>query len=90
MPAKKTPMRMCLGCREMHPKKELLRIVRTPDGSVKMDLTGKVSGRGAYICAKQACLDKASRSRAIERALEVGLNEDVLSMLREGIDKGDG
>ena len=62
MPAKKVPMRMCVGCREMKPKKELLRIVRSPEGEISVDRTGKVSGRGAYICANAECLNRARKS----------------------------
>ena len=70
MPGKKIPMRMCVGCREMRPKKELLRIVRTPEEEIRVDKTGKASGRGAYICPKAECLEKAQKIRALERALE--------------------
>ena len=70
MPAKKVPMRMCVGCREMKPKKELLRIVRSPEGEISVDRTGKVSGRGAYICANAECLSRARKIKALERALD--------------------
>ncbi|MBQ9833250.1 MAG: YlxR family protein [Clostridia bacterium] len=89
MPPKKIPMRMCVGCREMHPKKELLRIVRTSDGKTVADSTGKVSGRGAYICPKKECFDKARKIRGIERALEVDISDEVFESLREGIDESD-
>ena len=67
--AKKIPMRMCVSCREMQPKKELVRVVRTPEGAVVLDTTGRANGRGAYLCKKCACLEKAIKSRALERAL---------------------
>lgn len=67
---KKIPMRMCVGCREMWPKKELLRVVRNNEGAIRIDLTGKASGRGAYICPKTDCLQRAKKSRALERAFE--------------------
>ncbi len=80
---KKTPMRMCVGCREMFPKKELLRIVRSPEGEVSIDLTGKKSGRGAYVCHSGECLSKAIRHKQLERALETRLGDDVAEALKE-------
>lgn len=80
---KKTPLRMCVGCREMKEKRELLRIVRTPERSGEIDPTGKKSGRGAYICNDPACLKKARKSRALERALNVSLGEEVYLRLEE-------
>lgn len=67
MSAKKTPMRMCTGCREMKPKQQLIRIVKTPDGEIKLDTTGRLNGRGAYICKSADCLKKRRR-RALCRA----------------------
>lgn len=86
MSPKKIPMRMCVGCREMHPKKELLRIVRTVDGKTVADPTSKVSGRGAYICPNQECFLKARKIRGIERALEVEISDEVFESLRKGIE----
>lgn len=80
---KKTPLRMCVGCREMKEKRELLRIVRTSERSGEIDPTGKKSGRGAYICNDPACLKKARKSRALERALNVSLGEEVYLRLEE-------
>lgn len=74
---------MCVGCREMKEKRELLRIVRTPERSGEIDPTGKKSGRGAYICNDPACLKKARKSRALERALNVSLGEEVYLRLEE-------
>lgn len=68
MKQKKIPMRMCVSCREMMPKRELIRVVRSEDG-IAVDPTGKAPGRGAYICGEPACLAKAQKSRALERAL---------------------
>ncbi len=85
MPAKKVPMRMCVGCREMKPKKELLRIVRSPEGELCVDRTGKVSGRGAYICANAECLNRARKIKALERALEHGIEDEVFSRLASEI-----
>ena len=64
----KIPMRMCTGCREMKPKRELIRIVKTPDGEIKPDATGRLNGRGAYICRSVECFKKARRSGALQRA----------------------
>lgn len=80
---KKIPMRQCLGCREMKQKKELIRVVRAPDGSVSLDLKGKSPGRGAYVCPNEQCLKKAVKSRALERALEVEVPEDIYKTLGE-------
>ena len=74
---KKIPERQCLGCNEHKPKKELLRVVRTPDGEILLDFTGKKSGRGAYICRDVTCLKRARKSRRIDRALEVSIPEEV-------------
>ena len=67
---KKIPMRQCVGCREMKPKKELIRVVRSPEGQVSLDFRGKLPGRGAYVCPNPACLAKARKSKALERAFE--------------------
>ena len=80
--AKKIPMRMCVSCREMRPKKELTRVVRTPEGTVVIDPTGRANGRGAYLCLKTACLDKAVKSRALERALETKIEPETYDTLR--------
>ena len=81
--AKKIPMRMCVSCREMQPKKELVRVVRTPEGAVVLDTTGRANGRGAYLCKKSACLEKAIKSRALERALETKIEPEVYEALRK-------
>ena len=85
---KKTPMRMCVACREMRAKKELVRIVRTPEGNVIVDRTGRANGRGAYLCDDMACLERALKIRAIERALEVSLTPEVTGQLREELHGG--
>lgn len=81
MKPKKIPMRMCVGCREMKPKKELIRVVRGPDGTVSMDPVGKKPGRGAYVCRKEACLARAIKQRQLERQLEVQLTPEVSEAL---------
>lgn len=78
---KKIPMRQCLGCRQMKPKRELTRVVRAKDGSVSLDLKGKAPGRGAYVCPSADCLKAAMRSRAIERSLEVSIPPELYDAL---------
>ncbi len=79
---KKVPMRQCLGCREMLPKRELIRVVRSPEGEISIDLKGKKSGRGAYICHKEECLAKAIKSRSLERAFSVSIPAEIYDKLR--------
>lgn len=74
---KKLPLRQCLGCREMKPKKELIRVVRSPEGQVSLDFKGKLPGRGAYVCPNPQCLKKAQKSRALERAFSAPLPPEV-------------
>jgi predicted RNA-binding protein YlxR (DUF448 family) len=78
---KKIPQRKCLGCMETFPKKELIRVVRTPEGDVCIDLKGKMSGRGAYICKKEACLKKAVKSKRIQTNLEVTISDELIESL---------
>ena len=85
MKTKKIPMRMCSGCRESKPKSELIRVVRTPDGNLIVDKTGKVSGRGAYLCKNEECFKKSVKSKALSRALEVNVDDSVLLALQEEI-----
>ena len=84
MQQKKIPMRQCLGCREMKPKKELIRVVRPPDGGTPfLDFKGKANGRGAYVCPNGTCLKKAAKSRSLERALGTAIPEEVYAQLTE-------
>ena len=78
---KKIPQRQCMGCRERKAKRELIRIVRQPDGTVSLDFSGKLNGRGAYICPVPECLKKAQRSKSLERSLEVAIPEEVYDRL---------
>ena len=78
---KKIPQRQCVGCRTMRDKKELIRVVKTPEGEIVLDTTGKKSGRGAYVCPDIQCLKKARKARALERALEVVIPETVYDAL---------
>ena len=80
---KKIPMRMCVGCREMKPKKELLRAVRSPDGQVSLDTTGKKPGRGAYCCFNAECLRRALKQGQLDRQLEVKLTDEVNAQLTQ-------
>ena len=81
MKPKKIPMRMCVGCREMKEKRELIRIVRTPEGETVLDSTGKRSGRGAYICRQVECLRRAIRQKQLERQLEITLTPEITEAL---------
>ena len=90
MQQKKVPMRRCLGCMESYPKKELIRVVRQPDGAVMLDFRGKVSGRGAYVCRRVECLKKAEKAKRLSRALECEIPEDVMERLRAEMESGDG
>ena len=78
---KKIPMRQCLGCREMRPKKELIRIVRSPEGSVSLDSKGKASGRGAYICPNAECLKRAIKTKAVSRAFGLEIPQEIYDSL---------
>ena len=85
MKTKKIPLRMCTGCMEMKPKKELIRIVKSPEGEVSVDLTGKKAGRGAYICKSKECLEKAFKTKRLSRNLDVVISEDIAEALKEEI-----
>ena len=87
MKQKKNPMRKCNGCGEQKPKKELVRIVKTPDGEVSLDLTGKASGRGAYICNNADCLQKARKSHRIDKAFEIAIPDEVYEQMLTEISK---
>ena len=83
---KKVPLRKCLGCDEMIGKKGLLRIVRSKEGEISLDLTGKKSGRGAYICKDIQCFEKARKRKAFERSLKCGIPDEVYDRLRQEIE----
>jgi len=82
---KKTPERMCVVCREMKPKKLLLRVVKTPDGEIIYDPTGKASGRGAYICASKGCFEKLPKVRGFERSLKCRIPQEVFDAVNKEI-----
>ena len=87
---KKIPMRQCLGCREMKPKKELIRVVRSPEGDISLDFKGKASGRGAYVCPNSQCLKKAIKAKALERALNTQIPPEIYESLEKEMEAGDG
>jgi predicted RNA-binding protein YlxR (DUF448 family) len=82
MKPKKIPQRMCLGCQEMKPKKELIRVVKGPDGEISIDLKGKAQGRGAYICRSSECLEKAIKARRFEKSFETKIDDQIYDKLR--------
>ena len=89
MSMKKIPMRMCTGCHEMKPKKELIRVVKTPEGEIKVDFTGKLNGRGAYICKNAECFEKAQKQKALARAFSCPITDEVYAELIKEISKGE-
>ena len=86
---KKIPLRQCGGCREMKPKPELIRVVKSPEGEVSLDFKGKKPGRGAYVCPDPECLKKTRKSRALERAFSAPLPDEVYAALEEQMKAGD-
>ena len=86
---KKIPMRQCTGCREMKPKRELIRVVKSPENEISLDFKGKAQGRGAYVCHSQECLKKAIKSKALEKSLEVSIPEEIYLQLKEQMEVGD-
>ena len=78
---KKQPERMCSGCKEKKPKKELIRVVRSPEGEISLDKTGRKSGRGAYLCPNAECLKMARKARRLERSLETSIPDEVYAQL---------
>jgi len=85
---KKIPQRQCMGCRKRKAKRELIRVVRTPEGSVNLDFGGKMNGRGAYICPQMDCLKKALKSKALDRSLEVTIPQEVYDRLEKEMEAG--
>ena len=86
---KKIPMRQCTGCREMKPKKELIRVVKSPENAISLNFKGKAQGRGAYVCHSQECLKKAIKSKALERSLEIPIPDEIYAQLKEQMEAGD-
>lgn len=87
MKTKKVPMRKCIACNQMKPKKELLRVVKNNENHVSVDLTGKSNGRGAYICPTRECFEEAFKSKKFARNLEIEITEEIYSRLKEVIEK---
>ena len=87
---KKIPMRQCMGCRERLAKREMIRVVRCVDGNVQLDFSGKLSGRGAYICPKSECLKKARKAKSLDRSLEVTIPEEVYARLNKEMEGSHG
>lgn len=85
MKVKKIPQRMCTGCMEMKPKKELIRVVKNKEDEVSVDLTGKKPGRGAYICKNIDCLEKAFKAKRLDRNLETKISDEIYNKLKEEI-----
>lgn len=83
MKSKKIPMRTCIGCREVKPKRELIRIVRKPTGEIEVDSTGKASGRGAYVCPKSECLNEAFKKKRLSHTLDTSITEADVERLKE-------
>ena len=87
---KKIPIRQCMGCRERKAKREMIRVVRCTDGTVTLDFSGKLNGRGAYVCPDPECLKKAIKSKSLDRSLEVTIPEEVYDRLQKEMEAGRG
>lgn len=85
MPTRKIPMRMCTGCGQMKPKRELVRVVKNQEGVISLDLTGKMAGRGAYVCRDIECLKKARKARRLEKAFSCRIPEEVYDRMEEAL-----
>ncbi|MFI3225936.1 MAG: YlxR family protein [Clostridia bacterium] len=86
MKTRKVPVRQCLGCREHFEKRELIRVVKSPEGEISLDFKGKSAGRGAYICQNINCLNKAIKSRAISRAFDMAIPEEIYEVLKKELE----
>ncbi len=89
MQQKRIPMRQCVGCREMKPKIELIRVVKSPEGQISLDFRGKAPGRGAYVCPDMACLKRAIKSKALERGFETAIPQEIYDGLLQAMEEGD-
>lgn len=87
---RKIPMRRCVGCMEKYEKSELIRVLRTPEGDVTIDTTGRANGRGAYLCRKSECLEKALKNRGLERSLGMRIPDTVVEELKKEMDELEG
>ena len=86
---RKVPMRMCTGCGQMKPKRELVRVVKSQDGEIALDLTGKKAGRGAYVCRDIECLKKARKARRLEKAFSCRIPDEVYDRMEEELQSGE-
>jgi len=86
MTVKKVPLRRCAGCNEQKSKKEFVRVVRTPEGEILLDTSGRANGRGVYLCPQKACLAKAKKARRLEKNLEVAIPDTIWQQLEENIE----
>lgn len=84
---KKVPMRKCIGCSEMKSKKELIRVIRTPEGEILLDATGRKNGRGAYVCPTRDCLHKAIKSRGLERSFKMPIPKEIYDSLEKEMEE---
>ena len=89
MRPKKIPLRRCTGCGEMKPKKELVRVVKSPQGEISLDLTGKSPGRGAYVCRSVECLRRARKSRGLERAFSCQIHAEIYDRMAEELSRNE-
>lgn len=85
--AKKTPLRQCIGCGQPMEKKNMIRVIRNPEGKIELDSTGKKNGRGAYLCLSQECLAKAEKSKGLERSLKMSVPKEIYQQLSEELSK---
>lgn len=83
---KKIPMRQCVGCREMKPKRDLIRVIRTSEDEILIDTTGKKNGRGAYTCPSRECLDRAIKSKGLERSLKIAIPKEIYTDFEKEMD----
>ena len=86
MKVKKAPERVCVGCEALKPKREMLRVVLSPEGEIDLDKTGKKAGRGAYLCQDKECLDKACKAKRLERSLKHAVSKDIYEKLRQELE----
>lgn len=87
MSGKKIPLRQCIGCGEMNTKKEMIRVIKTPERDILIDTTGKKNGRGAYICPSSDCLKKAVKSKALERSFKINISDEIYEQLEKELIK---
>ena len=85
--AKKVPLRQCVGCGEMKGKRDMIRVLKTPENEISLDVTGKKNGRGAYVCKSRECLLKARKNKGLERSFKMSIPNEVYDTLEEEIEK---